>query len=79
MSTRPADRDRRGSMPQTRGKASDIAGLAMFFGVVAFIVFLAWGAGPNSMRTAAHTPLTRAQTTGMGGLSSAAARADDGE
>ncbi len=47
--------------------ASDIGGLAVLFAVVGFIVFLAWGAGPNASRTVAHTPLTRAETTGMGG------------
>ena len=45
---------------------SDIGGLAVLLGVVGFIVFLAWGAGPNGSRVA-HTPLTRAETTGMGG------------
>ena len=48
-------------------KASEIGGLAALLGVVGFIVFLAWGAGPNGSRTVAHTPLTRAETTGMGG------------
>ena len=47
--------------------ASDIGGLAVLFGVVGFIIFLAWGAGPQGSRTVAHTPLTRAETTGMGG------------
>jgi hypothetical protein len=47
--------------------ASDIGSLVVLFGVVGFIVFLAWGAGPQGTRTVAHTPLTRAETTGMGG------------
>ena len=56
-------------------KASEIGSLAVLFGVVGFIVFLAWGAGPNGTRTVAHTPLTRAETTGMGGAYTAPRRA----
>jgi hypothetical protein len=45
---------------------TEIGTLALLFGVVGFIVFLAWGAGPNGSRVA-HTPLTHAETTGVGG------------
>jgi hypothetical protein len=67
MSTYGRQRNTSGSFGKVPGKASDIASYAVLFGVVGFIVFLAWGAGPNGTRTVAHTPLTRAETTGMGG------------
>ena len=52
------------------GKATtpgEIGSIVVLLGVVGFIVFLAWGAGPTGTRNVAHTPVTRAETTGMGG------------
>jgi hypothetical protein len=46
---------------------TEIGSLAILFGVVGFIVFLAWGGGPNGSRTVAHTPRTHTETSGMGG------------
>jgi hypothetical protein len=60
-------RGRSGLAEKDAIRARDIGSLAVLFGVVGFIVFLAWGAGPNASRTAAHTPVTRAETTGAGG------------
>ena len=52
------------------GKATtlgEIGSIVVLLGVVGFIVFLAWGAGPSGTRNVAHTPVTRAETTGVGG------------
>ena len=59
--------DRKFTTQKDSVTASGIGSVAVLFGVVGFIVFLAWGAGPNGSRTVAHTPVTRAETTGMGG------------
>ena len=45
----------------------EIGSIVVLLGVVGFIVFLAWGAGPTGTRNVAHTSITRAETTGMGG------------
>jgi hypothetical protein len=52
------------------GKATTprkIGSIVVLLGVVGFIVFLAWGTGPNGTRNVAHTPVTLAETNGMGG------------
>jgi hypothetical protein len=45
----------------------EIGSIVVLLGVVGFIVFLAWGAGLTGTRNVAHTPVTRAETTGMSG------------
>jgi len=45
----------------------EIGSIVVLLGVVGFIVFLTWGAGPTGTQDVAHTPVTRAETTGMDG------------